>query len=154
MTVRYHYDAEGKYRGRSLSDADLALELVLLVLLVPAVLFFVLRWLYHGLLGYSKLAIPYKWFVGYYYFAVAMPYMWADRASRWVLKSTQWPNLNLALGTLVFFGMFVLPFAAVIYLLRRVPGGRRLLIAAAFGPLVLLVGWYLGTTIVEWLFSK
>lgn len=90
MTTRYHYDANGRYRGRSLSDADLALELVVLVVAVPAALFFLLRWIYHGLLGYANLAIPYKWFVG----SVAFLEL---GAGRWRSLSGHWRSFSSAI---------------------------------------------------------
>jgi hypothetical protein len=122
----------------------LVLELVGLVIVVPAVLVFVIHWIWEVLLGYAKLAIPYKWLVGYYYFIIAVPYMWADEVSRWVLKSTPWPNLNLVLRVVVFFGMFLFPYAAVIELLRRALGEWRLIGAVVLGPFLAFVIWWVG----------
>jgi hypothetical protein len=154
MTTRYHYDAQGHYRGRSLSDSDLALELVGIVIVVPVVLAFVAHWIWQGLIGYAKLAIPYKWLVGYYYFTGAVPFLWADELSRRVLKSTPWPNLNLVLGVLAFFGTWLLPYAAVIKLIRRIPSGRRAVPIVFLGPFFALVIWWTGESVVAWLFAR
>jgi hypothetical protein len=154
MTIRHHYDARGNYDGRSLSDSDLMLELVGIAVVVPAVLAFAIYWIWEALMGYAKLAIPYKWLVGYYYFTLAVPCMWAAEVYGRVQKSTPWPNLNFVLGVVMFFGALLAPYAGAIELLRRLPGGWRLIGAVFLGPFLALVIWWVGSGVVEWLFAK
>ena len=153
MSTRYHYDEHGRYVGQTSDLRDQAAAVTVAIVVVPMALYFGLRWLLLTLLDYASLAVPYKWFVGYYYFTLVVPFRWADRVSDWV-QMTPWPNLNLVLAIVAFLGVWSGPYVLMLALLRRLPGGARWGLAGAFGPLLALVLWHFGGGVAVWIFSS
>jgi hypothetical protein len=44
--------------------------------------------------------------------------------------------------------------AVLTHLIRRVPGGRRAVCVVFLGPLVVLVIWWAGAGVLQWLFAR
>lgn len=154
--MRYHYDAEGKYCGRSASEGEVAAEWIGGIAFfgfIAAVIYVGLQWLWARLSGYSSLAPPYRWFVGCYYVTLVLPVKAANSVYAWLLKATPWPNLNLVLSLAGWPVTWLLPYVCAALILRRTQTGRRIWTLCLFGPLAAIVLWFTASSMLGWLFA-
>lgn len=154
--MRYHYDADGQYRGRSMSEGEAFAQGVGALAffgLVGLVVYACLQWLWGTISNYSSLAPPYRWLVGSYYVTLVMPVKAANFAYAALLKATPWPNMNLVLGLVGWAVVWLLPYVCAFSILRRTLMGRRVLALCLVGPFMAILLWFVGSSTLGWLFA-
>lgn len=151
--ARYHYDADGNYKGRTLKAGERLGEWVGRVVFGLGAVLLALYWIWQTVTGYAALAPPYRWFAAYYYFVLVVPVSAASSVAGWFMDATRWRNLNSILAVASFLAVWMPPYVLAALAFRRLPRARVVIWSLALGPLLASIIWFAVSSIFRWLFA-
>ncbi|GAB5606472.1 hypothetical protein TK5_25520 [Sideroxyarcus sp. TK5] len=153
---RYHYDKDGKYKGKTTFESPDTLTFVLLVIVI-----FSLFGLGHSLWEKSNhfaflKAAPYKYAVLYYQVVLIFPVKLGLYFSSFAKSITPWPNLNWVIS----MGIFVGYAATLLWVVKKalfdgMNMQKRIVVGLGIvlGPGLVALSWLLLSSVISWLFA-
>lgn len=117
---------------------------------------FFMYWVWNTITSWQTLEGIYKYVAAYYYYVIAFPIEVGIDVYQWINSQslTSYPNGNtiLSIGSVLLCVILAFYVILKIIKLARIP--NWVLLSLIIGPAFLVLFWYLGSLIFEWVVSK